>query len=758
VILEAPIDVDVVFIVDVTGSTGHLQNTYRAAINTLAIAFETFSANSRYALTFHMDFPLSIYGDPMWNDVAYAVHSDFVNTPAAFAPIVSSLPGGSGSDSPESQYTAVYQAITGSGVDLDNDGLFTSTGEVLPNNQMSPRLTYSNPFTAYYLFTWPVSFHNSDTDPNYPVVHTLPPPFDEGADFSCSEDRTIAELMQLGTTGQLSGFTIRANPKNPPLEDQQMLLAGNPTKFGQSGTALDDMDKLVALCQASGGQLFELELDGSDAAAVAEEAFEWFRDSVAYMEQPILITIEKTHNTIQGQFEYVSITTQNNPIDMGGFDFLIAYDASALTFMGAEPGQLLEDCGWEYFTYRYGADGNCGDACPSGLLRIIAIAETANGPFHPLCYGPPDTDPHELANMEFLVTNDRSFNCQYVPIRFFWGDCADNTISSVDGDTMYVSDHVYDFEGTDITDSTVGFPTYFGVQPECLTGGDPEKPAPISLIDFHNGGIDIICSKDIDDRGDINLDGLAYTIADAVMFSNYFVYGLSAFPDVTPTSVDGAVAATDVNADGLTLSVADLVYLVRVIVGDVEPYDDPYQKIVPVDMDYRTDNGVLSVDGRVGAALVILDGEVAPVNLTADMEMKYHFDGQHTRVLLYSLDNSSCTGDCLEVDGNIVRLEMATDKGVPVSIMLIPSEFALHQCFPNPFNPITTITFALPTATQYELVIFNVLGEVVETFEGYSEPGIIDIQWDASGYASGVYLYRLTASDFVDSKKAVLLK
>jgi hypothetical protein len=470
------------------------------------------------------------------------------------------------------------------------------------------------------------------------------------------------------------------------------------------------------------------------------------------------IRIQEIPNTIQGHFEEVSIYAEDSTLLMGGFDFLIAYDASALTYMGAEPGQLLEDCDWEYFTYRHGADGNCGDACPSGLLRIIAIAETANGPFHPSCYGPPDTDPHELANMKFLVTNDRTFECQYVPIRFFWGDCGDNTVSSVDGDTMYVSDRVYDFEGVEITDSTVGFPTYFGVQPECLTGADPEKPTPIRFIDFINGGIDIICSKDIDDRGDINLDGLAYTIADAVMFSNYFVYGLSAFPDVTPTSVDGAVAATDVNADGMTLSVADLVYLVRVIVGDAVPYDDPYQKIVPVAMDYRVDNGVLSVDGSIGAALVVVDGEVTPVNLTDNMEMKYRFDGEHTRVLLYSLENNSFTGECLEVDGNIVKIEMATDKGVPVSTMLIPSEFALHQCFPNPFNPITTITFALPTATEYELVIFNVLGEVVETFEGYSEPGIIDIQWDASGYASGVYLYRLTASDFVDSKKAVLLK
>ena len=87
-----------------------------------------------------------------------------------------------------------------------------------------------------------------------------------------------------------------------------------------------------------------------------------------------------------------------------------------------------------------------------------------------------------------------------------------------------------------------------------------------------------------------------------------------------------------------------------------------------------------------------------------------------------------------------------------------PSEFMLLQNYLNPFNPITTISFALPIATDYELVILNAMGQEVATFTGYSEPGIVKVDWDASKYASGVHFYKLIAGNFTDTKKMVLLK
>jgi len=91
---------------------------------------------------------------------------------------------------------------------------------------------------------------------------------------------------------------------------------------------------------------------------------------------------------------------------------------------------------------------------------------------------------------------------------------------------------------------------------------------------------------------------------------------------------------------------------------------------------------------------------------------------------------------------------------------LIPSEFMLLQNYPNPFNPTTTINFSIPKASYITLKLYNQLGQVIETL--ISEDmvaGSYNYVWDASGYASGVYYYKLeTNSGFVQIKKSILLK
>ena len=473
------------------------------------------------------------------------------------------------------------------------------------------------------------------------------------------------------------------------------------------------------------------------------------------------IVIEKTHGTIQGGHEYVSVYIDWSLLQMGGFDFLISYDASAIAAVGVTLGQLLEDCGWEYFEYRFGADGNCGNGCPSGLLRIVAIAEMNNGMNHPTCFGPTTTDPYELAVIDFTVTNDRTFECMYVPIRFFWADCGDNAISNVLGDLLYLDRRVYVYDGPLLWDEEDDvlypeaariFPGNYGAPDICLAA-EEGKPMPRRIIDFHNGGVDIICADSIDARGDINLNGIAHEVADAVLFTNYFVYGIGVFTE----NVNGQIAASDVNADGITLSVADLVHLIRVIVGDALPYFKPG---TPAKVNYvHADNGLMTVDGaQIGAAFVVAEGEVIPQLKADGMEMRYAFDGTNTRILIYSLDANSFTGEFLNINGNVLSIEMATADGNQVNAKLIPSNFSLAQNYPNPFNPTTSIAFSLPMASDYTLTIFNVSGQTIQTFEGANEAGNVVLDWDANDLASGIYFYRLDAGAFSQTKKMVLLK
>jgi len=90
---------------------------------------------------------------------------------------------------------------------------------------------------------------------------------------------------------------------------------------------------------------------------------------------------------------------------------------------------------------------------------------------------------------------------------------------------------------------------------------------------------------------------------------------------------------------------------------------------------------------------------------------------------------------------------------------LLPAEYTLSQNYPNPFNPVTQISYSLPQNSFVTLKVYNLLGqEVITLFEGYQQRGNYTATFDGSGLASGVYLYRLTADNFTDIKKTVLLK
>ncbi len=273
------------------------------------------------------------------------------------------------------------------------------------------------------------------------------------------------------------------------------------------------------------------------------------------------ISIEKSHSTPLGSIETLGITLDEigpEPIDIAGFDFLISYDPVVLSFMSAEPGQLLQDCGWEYFQYRIDT---------IGLVRIVAVAEINNGDNHPTCFA---DAPGELASISFLVTSDYHYECIYSPVRWWWADCGDNAVSGPMGDTLFLSNNVFDYDDGPPIQNNHDLPSHFGAPTSCILDSSGGSIG-IRAIDYTHGGIDIVCADSIDFRGDINLNGIPNEIADWVLFSNYFFYG----PAVFSVNWEMQAAASDVNVDGIELTLWDLVYLYRIIMGDALPYLSP---------------------------------------------------------------------------------------------------------------------------------------------------------------------------------------
>jgi len=94
----------------------------------------------------------------------------------------------------------------------------------------------------------------------------------------------------------------------------------------------------------------------------------------------------------------------------------------------------------------------------------------------------------------------------------------------------------------------------------------------------------------------------------------------------------------------------------------------------------------------------------------------------------------------------------------------LPQEYGLHQNFPNPFNPLTTIAFSLPRAVGVKLTVFNIEGQLVRTLlDGMMGAGIHMVTWDGHdqdnlAVSSGVYFYRLETASFTGTRKMLLLR
>jgi len=116
-----------------------------------------------------------------------------------------------------------------------------------------------------------------------------------------------------------------------------------------------------------------------------------------------------------------------------------------------------------------------------------------------------------------------------------------------------------------------------------------------------------------------------------------------------------------------------------------------------------------------------------------------------------SVGYKNILGLAYEVTG-VTSVEGGEDK-------TIPTEFALSQNYPNPFNPSTTIIYKIPELSFVTIKIYDVLGREVAILINDEKPiGSYEVEFDATAIPSGIYLYRLQAGSFVETKKMVLMK
>ncbi|UCE67271.1 MAG: T9SS type A sorting domain-containing protein [Candidatus Zixiibacteriota bacterium] len=539
-------------------------------------------------------------------------------------------------------------------------------------------------------------------------------------------------------------FTPNNDPVwGPPPEIPGCIDAGIEFCFDLSGTDVDDEDDLHiylisgpegVFTETAGGPggyaagtwcgtpragfyFFEFELN-DNAGGVIPLNFSIF---VA----DINLTID-CPSAVPGAEVWVPVTLYTCEFLTGGFEILMSWDPTVLDLIEVVPGERI-NFGEEYWNVRL--DDGCEECPPGGSARIVWIADLNNG-----YYTPPAAagwDP--IFWMHFLVDYSVPFGV-LTNIEFVVEHYSDNTISD---ETGYVFYHPLLSDG-------------------CVNIIDPSTY-----------------------KGDPNMNGWYYEIADAVLVARRLIEGTIVWTENGTSDDDIQEIAADLNNNGFA-DVADLVRFINIINGNIDPPKlDPTSEVASFTMPNVVGNE-MTVTVRsaldLGGALISIDhtGIELGEPIAHGMEVLAHDADGVLNLVVYSLEGNTITAG----KADLVTIPVIANNGGTMEfgevsaadsygrllestaslVAPLPTEFAVKTNYPNPFNARTMINFDLPIDSDVNVNIYSITGQLVETISGQFEAGSHSVTWDATDVASGVYFYKVSAGDFSQTMKMTLLK
>ena len=240
--------------------------------------------------------------------------------------------------------------------------------------------------------------------------------------------------------------------------------------------------------------------------------------------------------------------------------------------------------------------------------------------------------------------------------------------------------------------------------------------------------------------------------------------------------------AADLTGDG-QYTVLDIVNIVNLMLGEAAGGQTGPTGFSTVTVSEGVDEALITVsaDEEIGGLEFFIEGEkvlMSKLHLNSSnshLQIASSSDEEGTRVLIYDLSGLGIV-EPLEItvdelkQVHIKNVIIGSKRGSEISHSVtysrnaasigLPSKPTLHENFPNPFNPVTTISFSIPYETTVNLEIYNHLGQLIETLVNYEfmSAGQYDFSWNASEQSSGVYFIRMQTPEKTSLKKAVLLK
>jgi hypothetical protein len=488
------------------------------------------------------------------------------------------------------------------------------------------------------------------------------------------------------------------------------------------------------------------------------------------------ISINRIDEAYGWQRKTLTVSADSIVNEISSFDLTIAFPQVSALVYDVRPGLVFENCGWEYFNYRIIRADTVVTYLPDypvHLLNVTGLASLSGNP-PPICSG-------ESISLFYIdLVLERTFHRldKFLPFRFFWRDCSDNILVSSSGEVAFGALGVFENISPQQTHEPFNsaFPGYGFAPVACPPGWSTTVE---NVLNFVNSGISPAVVDSLGcEAGDVNLNGVYYEVADAVLFIEYFIRGLGVFV-INPM---GQIQQTDCNCDGYVLTVADVVCFVRNTTGNDQTYKIPvtaesstfisskpyghsriftlttdsdlalsYLKIRSKNLaelnpvDFRIDNQSF-VTGQISDTIMMLlvDLKGNPVWAAGEHKIFEYAGSAQLEIEAWFVD--------MAVNESSFKLENA----------VLPENPELLQNYPNPFNPSTTIEFNLPANSNWQLEIYNIAGQLIRNYSGISS-GLTKVYWDGSNslgikVASGAYFYKLVSNDITTTRKMLLLK
>ena len=294
-----------------------------------------------------------------------------------------------------------------------------------------------------------------------------------------------------------------------------------------------------------------------------------------------------------------------------------------------------------------------------------------------------------------------------------------------------------------------------GTAPDCEGGcDDADADGICDDVDDCVGAYDEcgICNGDGSScqlTGDLNQDG-SVGVLDVVTIVR-FIMGIE-----TPNNTQ--FTSADLNGDG-SLDVVDVVMLVDIIMGENLRRGEAASEAI---IYYGNGSVRYIADGIIAGIQLAIKGDYRITGTT--LPEGWEITNNEKTIIMYSLDGSNLEDQVLfEYTGEIViESGIATDwysSEISISSHPVPKLFSLDRAYPNPFNPTTTLSFAIPIDSEVSLSIYNLQGREVSTLiNGNMDAGYHSIVWNADSYSSGVYFVKMVAGEFVNTQKLMLVK